>query len=52
MDMVRELEKRLEYDKENTSLPENPDKKKIDEFVMDIHDRIVKEAEKEYDFEM
>lgn len=59
MDMVRELEKRLEYDKENTSLdkentslPEKPDKKKIDEFVMDVHDRIVKETEKEYDYEM
>lgn len=52
MDVVRELEKRLEYDKENTSLPEKPDKKKIDEFVMDVHDRIVKETEKEHDYEM
>lgn len=41
-EMVDELEKRLDYDKENTSLPEKPDYKRIDEFVMSVNERIVK----------
>jgi hypothetical protein len=40
--MVREYEKRLEYDKENTSLPEQPDEKRIEEFIMDVNERIIK----------
>ena len=40
--MVNEYEKRLEYAKKNTSLPEQPDMKKINEFVMDVNERIVK----------
>ena len=41
-EMVNELEKRLEYDAENTSLPDSPDYKKINEFVMSVNERIVK----------
>lgn len=41
-EMVDELEKRLKYDAENTSLPEKPDYKKINEFVMSVNERIVK----------
>lgn len=41
-EMVDELEKRLKYDAENTSLPDSPDYKKINEFVMCVNERIVK----------
>ena len=40
-EMVDELEKRLEYDKENTDLPDKPDYKRINEFVMDVNERVV-----------
>lgn len=40
-EMVDELEKRLEYDKENTDLPDNPDYKRINEFVMDVNERVI-----------
>ena len=36
-EMVNELEKRVEYAKENTSLPEKPNMNKIEEFVMDVN---------------
>lgn len=38
-DMVSEFEKKLAYAKENTSLPEHPDMKKVEEFVMDVNRR-------------
>lgn len=41
-EMVNELEKRLDYDKANTDLPPKPNYKKINEFVMNINERIVK----------
>lgn len=41
-ELVDELEKRLEYDKENTSLPDKPDYKKINDFVISVNERIVK----------
>ena len=41
-EVVDELEKRLKYAKENTSLPEKPNYKEIDEFVMSVNERIVK----------
>lgn len=41
-DMVDEYEKRLDYAKENTSLPANPDYKKINEFVASVNERVVK----------
>lgn len=41
-DLVNELEKRLDYAKENTSLPDLPDYKRINEFKMSVNERIVK----------
>ena len=42
-EMVDELEKRLEYDKENTSLPDKPNYNKINEFVMSVNESVVKD---------
>lgn len=41
-EIVNDYEKRLEYAKKNTSLPDQPDMKRINEFVMDVNERIVK----------
>ena len=41
-EMVNEYEKKLEYAKQHTNLPDNPDYKRINEFVMDVNERIVK----------
>lgn len=41
-EMVEEYEKRLEYAKENTSLPENPDYNAINDFVASVNERVVK----------
>ena len=41
-ELVDELEKRLEYDKENTDLPDKPDYKRINEFVMNVNERVVR----------
>ena len=41
-DMVDEYEKRLDYAKENTDLPDSPDYKKINEFVASVNERVVK----------
>lgn len=41
-EMVDELGKRFKYDKENTDLPENPDYKKINEFVASVNERVVR----------
>ena len=41
-EMVDELEKRLEYDKKNTSLPEKPNYKEINEFVASVNERVVR----------
>lgn len=38
-DMVNEFEARLSYAKENTDLPENPDMKRVEEFVMEVNRR-------------
>ena len=40
-EMVDELEKRLKYDAENTSLPDKPDYKAIEEFVASVNERII-----------
>lgn len=40
-DLLSQLEKRMEYDEKNTSLPEKPDYKKINEFRMEVNERIV-----------
>lgn len=37
--MVNEFEARLAYAKENTALPENPDMKRVEEFVMEVNRR-------------
>lgn len=42
-EMVHDYEKKLYYAKENTSLPEKPDYKKINDFVYSVNERIVKE---------
>ena len=36
-DMVNDLEKRMQYAKENTSLPKAPDMKKVEDFVMEVN---------------
>jgi hypothetical protein len=41
-EMVDELEKRLEYDKKNTSLPKKADMDKILDFKASINERIIK----------
>lgn len=38
-EMVKDFEKRLDYAKENTSLPNHPNMKKIEEFVMSVNRR-------------
>lgn len=42
-EMVDALEKRLEYDKENTSLPYKPNYKEIMEFTASVNERVVKD---------
>lgn len=41
-DLLNEYEKRFEYAKDNTSLPTNPDYKKVEEFVMSVNERVVR----------
>ncbi len=41
-EMVDEYEKRLDYAKENTDLPDSPNYKKINEFVASVNERVVK----------
>ena len=41
-DLIDEYEKRLQYDSENTNLPDTPDFNKINEFVMSVNERVVK----------
>lgn len=41
-EMVDEYEKRLEYAKNNTNLPDNPDYKTINEFVAGVNERVVR----------
>lgn len=41
-EMVNQFEKRLEYAREHTSLPDEPDYKEIDEFVMSVNERVVR----------
>lgn len=42
-EMVDEYEKRLEYAIKNTSLPDKPDYNKINEFLMSVNERVVKD---------
>ena len=41
-EIVNEYEKKLDYAKENTDLPDKPNYKKIDEFVMSVNERVVR----------
>ena len=41
-DLLNDYEKRFEYAKQNTSLPDVPDYKAINEFKMDVNERIVR----------
>ena len=41
-DLLNEYEKRFEYAKKNTSLPEKPDCKRINDFRISVNERIVK----------
>lgn len=41
-EIVDDLEKRMNYAKENTSLPEKPDYKRIKEFTMSVNEKVVK----------
>ena len=40
-EMVDELEKRLDYDKKNTDLPEVPNYNRINEFVMAVNESVI-----------
>ena len=42
-DMLDDLEKRLHYAAENTDLPEEPDMKQIQELVMTVNERVVRD---------
>lgn len=44
MDMVREYEKRLEYARKNTFLPDEPNYAAINEFMISVHEKIVNES--------
>lgn len=41
-EMVDDFEKKMEYAKENTDLPDKPNYKKIQEFVISVNEKIVK----------
>ena len=41
--MVSDFEKRLAYAKENTDLPEHPNMKRVEEFVMSVNRRSLDE---------
>lgn len=43
-DMVSEYEKRLNYAKNNTDLPDVPNYKQVNDFMMSVNERIVKEG--------
>lgn len=44
-DMVTELEKRMKYAAENTSLPRHPNMRKVEELVMDINGKTLEDAD-------
>jgi len=41
-ELLQDYEKRFEYAKKNTALPDIPDYKKIDEFKMYVNEKIIK----------
>jgi predicted nucleotidyltransferase len=42
-EMLADYEKRLDYAAQNTSLPEEPDLKKLQDFVMDVNEKVVRD---------
>ena len=42
-DILADFEKRLKYASENTDLPEEPDMKKVQELVMTINERVIRD---------
>ena len=42
-DLLNDLEKRLDYAKQNTSLPEAPDLPRIEAFQMEVNERVVRD---------
>ena len=42
-DLLNDLEKRLDYAKQNTSLPEAPDLARIEAFQMEVNERVVRD---------
>ena len=42
-EIVKDFEAKLQRAKETTALPENPDYKKIQEFVMSVNERVIKQ---------
>lgn len=42
-DMITDFEKRLNYASENTDLPEEPDVKKVQDLVMTINERVIRD---------
>ena len=49
-DIINEYEKRLEYDAENTALPDHPDYDEIDDFICFVNEKVVNQ-EKEVSYE-
>lgn len=41
-ELLNDLNKRFDYDKKNTDLPQKPNYKEINEFVMDVNERVVR----------
>ena len=41
-EMIDEYEKRMKYAAENTSLPDKPDHKKIEEWVISVNEKVIK----------
>ena len=41
-EMVNDFEKRLNYARENTSLPKTPDMRKVEEFVIEVNEKVVR----------
>lgn len=43
-DMITDLESKLDYAKSNTCLPENPNYKRIEDFVISVNEGVIKDA--------
>ncbi len=41
-ELIDDLEKKLEYAKDNTNLPDKPDYNKVEEFVMSVNERVIR----------